>query len=61
MYLCKKNFTPMKGVFKENKDLKFLKQEFSNFLKKKKQPSAEKPENVQAEKNETLVLEEVEL
>jgi|GEM_PF-1657587 hypothetical protein len=51
----------MKGVFKENKELQFLKEEFSNFLKKKKQPSAEKPENVQTEKRETLVLEEVEL
>ncbi|RAR46538.1 hypothetical protein B0I10_11733 [Flavobacterium lacus] len=36
----------MKGVFKENKELQFLKEEFSNFLKNKKQPSAEKPENV---------------
>lgn len=51
----------MKGVFKENKDLKFLKEEFSNFLKKKKQPIVEEPENVASEKKETMVLEEVEL
>ncbi len=51
----------MKGVFKENKDLKFLKEEFSNFLKKKKQPALEKPQNNQAERKETTLLEEVEL
>lgn len=51
----------MKGVFKENKELQFLKEEFSNFLKKKKQPIAEKPENVQTEKSEILILEEVKL
>lgn len=51
----------MKGVFKENKEIKFLKVEFSNFLKKKNQPVVEKPETTQAENKETLVLEEVEL
>ena len=51
----------MKGVFKENKELQFLKEEFSNFLKKKKQPTAEKAKNVQTEKSEILILEEVKL
>jgi hypothetical protein len=48
----------MKGVFKENKDLVFLKEEFSTFVKKKKQTKTEKSSN---SPKETLVLEEVEL
>ncbi|WP_291119883.1 hypothetical protein [Flavobacterium sp. UBA6135] len=51
----------MKGVFKENKDLIFIKEEFNAFLKKKKQPIAEKQEEAQTENQETLILEEVEL
>ncbi|MDP2161265.1 MAG: hypothetical protein Q8K02_12325 [Flavobacterium sp.] len=52
---------PMKGVFKENKDLLFIKEEFNTFLKKKKETTSEKKQKPQAEKEETLTLEEVEL
>ncbi|WP_333696623.1 hypothetical protein [Flavobacterium sp.] len=52
----------MKGVFKENKDLVFLKEEFSTFVKKKKQSPTEKSEKVNAiPQKETLVLEEAQL
>lgn len=53
---------PMKGVFKENKDLLFLKEEFSTFVKKKQQKPKEKSEKTNTvSPKETLILEEVEL
>lgn len=51
----------MKGVFKGNKDIKYLKEEFSTFLKKKKHFVIGKSEKNQENKKESLVLEEVEL
>jgi hypothetical protein len=51
----------MKGVFKENKDLKYLKEDFKTFLEKKdtKEPAQIiKPAEIE---KETLVLDEVEL
>jgi hypothetical protein len=51
----------MKGVFKENKDLVFLKEEFTTFVKKKKQTKSDIAEKVSNPKKETLLLEEVEL
>jgi hypothetical protein len=52
----------MKGVFKENKDLLFLKEEFSTFVKKKQQKPKEKSEKTNTvSPKETLILEEVEL
>lgn len=51
----------MKGVFKENKDLVFLKEEFSTFVKKKKQNPTDKTKKASTRQKEELVLEEVEL
>lgn len=51
----------MKGVFKENKDLVFLKEEFSTFVKKKKQNPSDKTKKASAIQKEELVLEEVQL
>jgi hypothetical protein len=51
----------MKGVFKENKDLVFLKEEFSTFVKKKKQNPVDKTQKTSTPQKEELVLEEVEL
>lgn len=51
----------MKGVFKENKDLVFLKEEFSTFVKKKKQNPTDKTKKASTPQKEELVLEEVEL
>jgi len=51
----------MKGVFKENKDLVFLKEEFSTFVKKKKQNPSDKTKKTSAIQKEELVLEEVQL
>lgn len=51
----------MKGVFKENKDLVFLKEEFSTFVKKKKQNPIDKTKKASTPQKEELVLEEVEL
>lgn len=60
MYICKNN-PQMKGVFKENKDLKYLKEEFKTFIEKKN--SNEPPNNTKPNEipQETLVLEVVEL
>ena len=51
----------MKSVFKGNKDIKYLKEEFSTFLKKKKHFVIGKSEKSHENKNESLVVEEVEL
>jgi hypothetical protein len=51
----------MKGVFKENKDLVFLKEEFTTFVKKKKQNPGDKTKQASTPQKEELVLEEVEL
>jgi hypothetical protein len=51
----------MQGVFKENKDLKYLKEDFKTFLEKKdtKEPTQIiKPTEIE---KETLILDEVEL
>ncbi len=51
----------MKGVFKENKDLVFLKEEFSTFVKKKKQNPTDKTKKASTPQKEELVFDEVEL
>lgn len=51
----------MKGVFKENKDLVFLKKEFSTFVKKKKQNPSDKTKKAPTIQKKELFLEEVEL
>lgn len=59
--MSKEISTPMKGVFKENKDLVFLKEEFSTFIKKKKQNPIDKTKKASTIQKEELVFDEVEL
>ena len=51
----------MKGVFKENKELKYLKEEFKTFVEKKE--TKEPTQTIQTNEisKEAFVLEEVEL
>ena len=52
------NFTPMKSVFKQNKELTFLKEEFKTFVEKKKEKNSSKKEQISDTVKENLVLEE---
>lgn len=51
----------MKGVFKENKDLKYLKEEFKTFVEKKETKEPTQTTKSNELPKEALVLEEVEL
>lgn len=51
----------MKGVIKENKDIKYLKEEFKTFVEKKQTKDSKKLIKAVEISQETLVLEEVEL
>ncbi|MBP6584604.1 MAG: hypothetical protein KA215_02955 [Flavobacterium sp.] len=51
----------MKGVFKENKEIKYLKEEFKTFVEKKQLKKPLQTINTNEIQKETLVLEEVEL
>lgn len=51
----------MKGVFKENTELKYLKEEFKTFVKNKQSKKPTHPIKSNEIPQETLVLEEVEL
>ena len=53
-----KNFTPMKSVFKQNKKLTFLKEEFKAFVKKKNEKNTPEKEQISDTAEETLVLED---
>jgi hypothetical protein len=53
-----KNFTPMKSVFKQNKELTFLKEEFKAFVKKKNEKNTPEKEQISDTVEETLVLED---
>ena len=48
----------MKGVFKQNKELPFLKEEFKIFVEKKDKKNAPKKEQISDTVTESLVLEE---
>ena len=51
----------MKGVFKENKEIKYLKAEFKTFVEKKQTKDSKRTVKTNNIPQETLVLEEVEL
>ena len=51
----------MKGVFKENKEIKYLKADFKTFVEKKQSKKTTHPIKSNEIPQETLVLEEVEL
>lgn len=51
----------MKGVFKQNKELTFLKEEFKNFVDKKKKITNSPKEQIDSETVKKIILEEVEL
>lgn len=48
----------MKGVFKQNKELTFLKEEFKTFVEKKKDNILPEKEQISDTVTESLVLEE---
>lgn len=48
----------MKSVFKQNKELTFLKEEFKTFVEKKKEKNSSKKEQISDTVKENLVLEE---
>lgn len=48
----------MKSVFKQNKELKFLKEEFKTFVEKKNKKNTPKKEQEESKKVDELVLEE---
>lgn len=51
----------MKGVFKENKELKYLKEEFKTFVEKKQTKDSKRTVKANEITQEILVLEETEL
>lgn len=48
----------MKSVFKQNKELTFLKEEFKAFVKKKNEKNTPEKEQISDTVEETLVLED---
>lgn len=53
-----KNFTPMKSVFKHNKELVFLKEEFKAFVEEKNKKETLPEKQIELKKEAILVLEE---
>ena len=51
----------MKGVFKENKELKYLKEEFKTFVEKKQTKDSKRTVKANEITQDILVLEETEL